>query len=571
MNSKISGYNNPTTANINTNSASSINQTGSQAMGFTKGEIVKGEVIDQKGNEVSVALEDGRQLTGKLVEHQLLSIGDRVSFQVEDVTSRMLNLKLLSTNQQATMSMTLEKALYAANLSKNQKNIAIVEELLHNKMPIDKNTLLKLIQQSNIYGEDNVKTLVLMNKLNIPVNAGNIEQFNRYTEGGQNLINDLSNLSDSIVQLFKDIASGSGISEEAVGESIPFDSLFNVILEEKETGTPMTFNPASENSTTTFSTVDNAVKTPSPLPLPDEETIQESEKTLQHTKTAPALDIKNNYPNNNGYIHHVLNTEERESLLQNLLKPPLGDNISEEMKNQLIKGTLTTKELLTFIKENINNLPKEVLKDLVSSKEFKSLVKNHLELKWTLPPIETGSKEKLQEHISHLAKQSEDVEKLAAKFYQNPADFQQGTAAKNNLNFVQHLQQIFHYIPIPLRLKEQVTNGELFVYKNKASRQSLEEGIKVLLHLDMEHLGSTDIFIEMKQKNITCNFYFDREDSVSFLLPYIPELEYSIEKIGYSIKATVEKKEQDTNPVEEFIKEERDKDGIERYNFDMRA
>lgn len=572
INSSITNSNlTNTTANSiqNTSTPVSNNKSTSPSQ-FTKGEMLHGTITDVKNNEVSVLLEDGRQLTGRFIEQQTLSIGDKVSLQVEDTTSKMLHLKLVSNNTHALKDVTLEKALQAANLSKNEKNLSIVQELLRNKMPIDKNTILKLIQQSSTYTDVNIKDLVLMNKLDIPVTPANIQQLLNYMEGNQNLVNDLSNLNQSVQQFIDDLVNGNGMN--------PIDKLFSLILEEPEYSLQQNGVDGSQSTIHGEDSLNIA------------ENLQNRELSSHPNRIENATEANNFNPLETGVLNqHIegkeeishpngigqfLTLEERQnlsSLLMDKNNPSTKETTAEAITKQILDGTISSKELLAFIKTTLEHPSSTVSKELLSSKELKEIIKNHLEEKWTLTPDEVKNKEELQAHLSHLSKQSEELKDLMAKTYQDSSFIPHPNTVSDHLNFAQQLSQLFSYIPLPLRLKEQITNGELFVYKNRGRQIDTEEGAKVLLHLDMEYLGPMDIFVEMKQKNIKCDFYFESTESVNFMLPHIEDLNMAIKKIGYQIETSLQKKAQDINPVKEQIEEEINAGSIERYNFDIRA
>lgn len=585
--------------NHTSNIATSSNKTN-QTANFTKGEVISGEVIDLKNNEVTIALSDGREVTGKLASQTPLSIGDNVSFLVEDSTPKSLHLKLLTGNTNLIKDSTIDKALDAAGLTKNIKNRSIVQELLYAKLPIDKNSIVKLIQQSSQHKSVDIKTLVLMNKHSIPLTDSTISQIDKYMNGEQNLAKDISILTDSIIQVLEDNSTRASNTQE------PSMKLNHQLLElisskEHNTNNNSTLNNLLSNmDSDELASVKELIKqyaelsTTTSTPLINESIIQNISSGQDLEQILPVLkemisdpNIMKSLLNHDGYaiLDTILSSVNLQgnsveignyldpSKLQNLLNYMKEYPLSEQLSNKISTGSITSDEFITLLKEYSNTQSTVTTKELYSSKEFKGIIKEHLQEKWTLKPEELRDGDNLLKHLDKILHETNEVKEIMSKS-SNESNTQtlqqQATTVNDNLNFIRHVNQLFHYIPIPLKLKEQITNGELFVYKNKRSNSNIEEGVKVLLHLDMDCLGSTDIMVEMKDKNIHCNFYFTKEDSITFITPYVSELETKIEQLGFSIHTSLTHKEDRINPMKDVI-EESNPSTIERYNFDIRA
>ena len=61
---------------------------------------------------------------------------------------------------------------------------------------------------------------------------------------------------------------------------------------------------------------------------------------------------------------------------------------------------------------------------------------------------------------------------------------------QDNLQFMNTLNQIFPYVQLPLKLTEQLTHGELYVYTKKKDLSAQNKEVSILLHLDMDSLPS---------------------------------------------------------------------------------
>lgn len=169
-----------------------------------EGQLVKGQVVDLRYNEVKIRLEPGEQvITARLSGDVSLSIGQKAQFLVTEEASDRLVLKYLPEDTLPTDS-TIQKALAASSLPLTERNKALVAELLDRSMPIDKQTLQTLVKLSVMNREASPLTLVLMYKNNIPMTSSNIKQFEAYQAGTRELIRDIRTISQNISELLKE-------------------------------------------------------------------------------------------------------------------------------------------------------------------------------------------------------------------------------------------------------------------------------------------------------------------------------------------------------------------------------
>lgn len=77
-----------------------------------------------------------------------------------------------------------------------------------------------------------------------------------------------------------------------------------------------------------------------------------------------------------------------------------------------------------------------------------------------------------------------------------------------NLNFMKTLNETFPYIQLPIKLQNQNAHADLYVMTRKEALKKNPDNLKVLLHLDMEHLGTLDIRIAKENTAVSLNFLF---------------------------------------------------------------
>ena len=135
------------------------------------------------------------------------------------------------------------------------------------------------------------------------------------------------------------------------------------------------------------------------------------------------------------------------------------------------------------------------------------------------------------------------------------------------------MNQIYHYVQIPLKMSGQNANGELYVYSNRKRLDDPDAELTAFLHLDMDNLGSTDVSVRMVRKQVKTNFYFDNDASYDIVEKHLPILEKRLKNKGYNCTITITNEKKEINFKENFVKKGRVMSGgsLHRYSFDVRA
>ncbi|MDF2589809.1 MAG: hypothetical protein K0S41_3650 [Anaerocolumna sp.] len=623
FNNKISGSNPSVSQSYQSSGTSTVaNYTSSNnsTIGLEKGQIIHGEVTDLRNQEVSVKLEDGRILSGKLEEVNNLSIGDRVTFKVEDVSLKNLTLKIISNGINVTKDTTIDKALELAGLSKNIRNQSIVSELLNQQMPIDKNTIMLLIKQSVLYKDVPISTLVSMNKFHMPITEANIAQYESYKNLEHSMMTEMNQLVENIPKFFE------------TNINIPYNeylnqskNLLNLILNEtaiNNANSEHNINPITPNELATSNTANSALLTTASILTPEEsqklsdmleqlkgsvssinnelitsirngsakiEDIANALKTLfeQNNELNPTdLDLIsllkettavqtlfNTYesiPNYNNEISSYLSSADRLNLLTLL------DNFSPtgNLREQITSGNITSNELLKWISTNLSNAQSEDVKTLLSSKEYKLLVQEEILSKWTFTPESIKKEGEIDKHFDNLYQNLTQIKEFAEGQTNNNFNntiSNQASHLQDNINFMNTLNSIFTYIQLPLKLKNQTANGELYVYTKKKEGRTAKDGISVLLHLDMDHLGPIDVYLELHNRNVVSKFYLKDSESYDLISSNINTLEQILMDKGYVLKSEILNQEKEVNVIEDFLNQDVASSSVARYNFDLRA
>lgn len=173
------------------------------------GQIVKGEVTDLRNTEVVVTLENNTTVAGKLSNGSWLAIGETAAFKVASATQANIILEALPRTDMTLANSTIQKALEEAGLPKTDRNQQIVLELMNNHLPIHKQAIQQMMQQSFQYKEIEIPTLVLLHKLQIPITLENATQFEMYQKNEHSISDQLQELSNTLTALLKNMSASS--------------------------------------------------------------------------------------------------------------------------------------------------------------------------------------------------------------------------------------------------------------------------------------------------------------------------------------------------------------------------
>lgn len=124
---------------------------------------------------------------------------------------------------------------------------------------------------------------------------------------------------------------------------------------------------------------------------------------------------------------------------------------------------------------------------------------------------------------------------------------------------------------LPLKLKNQITQGNLYVYSKKHGGWDINAGVSLFLHLDMESLGPLDVMMEMKRKDVLMTFSTEDEDSARILREHLNQLTERLGTKGYHLSGNVRKKEEDRDFEKDFLRKGEETKNLLRYSFDMRV
>ena len=574
---------------MNAASAKRTFRSGGGTITVREGETLKGVVSDIHGNEITISMEDGSSFTGKLPEASQYSIGQKAAFLITGLDSGTIYMKAISQAYLLGMEDTIEQALEEAGLPKSPRNLEIVRSLLQNQQSISRENIAESLQLCARYPDADVNSVITMKRLGMPMDMETVTQFDQYNKQTHQLLARMDALADSVNELLTGLVEenpsiaryATGAVLDTVLQSLPSLEEQNLTaaqlqanlspLTEGEAAENAELLPGEENQEIPQETAEDSQAAGQTATSPFARMRQLLNGITDRTSSPAGAEAKPTefIPEQTG---HLLTTEERGTLSDLLGKY----TENKELLTALEKGDLTARELLAEIKNALPTLPDEELHQLVSQKAFQKVIKGQFLSGWTLSPEGLKEEGSIDTLYNRMQQQFSDLTNLSRMFAtRNSGEQIINTTSdlQQNLAFMKMLNEQFAYMQLPLKLSQQNAHGDLYVMTRKNALKKSKDNLKVLLHLEMDSLGTLDIHITKDHTNISTQFYTTKEAARKLLEKNVELLKDAINEQGYSFTSEFLAKEKDIDLVHDFIEKDSPAPpaAVKRYNFDLRA
>ena len=509
---------------------------------MTVGSKITGEVVSIQGNEVQIAVDKDLILLARLEKSMNLSVGQSLTFEVQGNNGSQVSLRPLYAN--LAMGSTISKALQAASLPATETAVQMVQNMMQDGMPVDKNSLLSMYRQVMDNPALSGQTIVRMNRLQIPVTPENVVQFEAYQNYEHQMVGSIEKVADNLQKMFESMA--------AQGEDSQLTSTFKNVLS--------IFTQEMGNLTEISGSIPKDQVTQAAQIIPETQTAQIIPETqlTQTTQTMEGLPMMTSEGPETGGVPNsaILSSQTGGTAMDSYVQVLTQLGVSEEVATEIAKGNVPPREALQILNEAILTAPafqgegfdKNILHELIASlskeKGFQGLLKQGIMAEWLLKPEEVGTEGKVEEFYRNLQQQTAklanvltDVAREGTQLYRDV------TNIRDNVEFMNQLNQMFTYVQLPLKMRRQNAHGDLYVYTNKKNLAEKQGKVSALLHLDMDSLGPVDVFVELDKNNVRTKFYLQSEDLMDFLEKHMHQLDERIEKKGYQVTSEVVKKD----------------------------
>lgn len=578
-----------------------------------EGQIIRGQIIDHRYNEVKIMLEpDNQVITAKLAGEIPLSIGQEASFIVSEAGAGELVLKLVPSESSANANESvIIKALTAAGITINNRSKAIVAELLNQRMPIDKSTLQTLIRRAAAHRDASPLCLVLMYKNNIPVNAKNLQQFQAYLEGTHQLLYKIKDITANISKILKladNSAPNTGLSPAPDGSPVSFEQSVNISPESGSVpDTAFVHDTAAAEADLLKSNSDPAAADFSPENFVPDNLVPEN--MLQNVlavggrlidiclstageeapsqrpaakETAAGITPAGIQEQGNGTaagtassasaasLADIMDDDETALLLRQLSDMPDINGI----KNRIADKTAAVAECLSYIKASLSSMETGQAISLLTSAEFGRLIEKAFFKKWTIAP-DNVKKQSVKDFYRQLEADLKEINRLISSFADDgdkAALHEPVDDVQNNLQFMKDLNNAFAFIQLPVDFKDRQLHTDLYVMSRKRSLAGKNQSLTVHLCLETANLGKLNIHLKMTGSRVETIFFPDDSDAAGIIRDNLPLFIEALQGKGYIATADVEeKKEEKTGAFMQLLEQDIQDGAIARYSFDIRT
>ena len=590
--------------------ASGMQKVVSTMEELSSGSVFEGTVSSVKNGKVTLALSDGQTITARLSGKVPLSQGTPMFFQVKSNDGVTIEIKPY-TGAGSGGNPILTNALTEGTVPVTERNLAMVDAMMKEQMPIDKQSLLNMARIANMNPGVDITTVVNMTKLGIPVSPEMAAQFENYMTDEHAILQEMD-------QAMNELADLAGSSDLTPDQAVQMNHKILSILLPEQTATGAPVNTEGQIETGGQTTAEGQIVTGGQITAEGQTTSEgqiltdgrlgAEEQTVNGEQTTTAGQAiqegtggqaigevlsDQQFSSLGRLLQNIpslvestklfpeameqdifIDTLEDESVAQNLMTEDVAwkaaDGKTALDKNLIVSDFLRT--VSQILSEN-NGMASQSIQKLFGSDAYKSLLRNVMEQQWLIRPEELKQEKKISQLYEKLEQQMRQVEDALKEAGVTKTRFPETAAeVRGNIEFMNQLNQAYTYVQVPLKLSGQNANGELYVYTNKKNLRDPDAELSAFLHLDLEHLGSTDVSVKMQHRNVKTNFYMADDASYDLVEKYLPILEQKLKDKGYQCTITMTKEEKKVSFWDDFLRKDMPQTGtLHRYSFDVRA
>lgn len=552
---------------------------------MTNGETFKGEVVMvSSSNEVYVSIGENAVIKANIEGGVTVSPGESIYLEVSRMSGDTIGLRALFTN--TAQEQVAFNALESAGISINNKSLQMVSSLLQEGMSVDKSNLQAMYRMILSNPDAQINHLIQMNKIGIECNESNIRQFDAMCNYEQNIRSSFTDILELIPDYLSDLSKDS--MESAKDISLKLIQILN---------------PNSDSDGALIQSNNDNL-------MPNQDRLQDgtiqlnetlNEELNQNVKNNNTSDMNAFSLNSSDVIMSELNSNESEmsaqalpsenketgfSLLNELTIADRRElyhllkeqGFSQELLDGLKNGSMNKSDFLEQFKEILLSETSDLSK-LMGNRNFQKIFTGLLSDLSLINPKDID-KESISRFYHKITSKALGIADGLGNALSGSLKISQAlTNFTEQLDFMNSFNKFIPYIQLPVKFKSEGSTGDLYVLSNKKKFTDPDEQISALLHLDMKYLGTLDIYVLMKNQNVTTNFTVEKEEVLDFIAGHIGELNERLESRGYHTDSKVTLKENKTDLALELSKAAgmplsasfKEGEPIEYLRFDMRA
>ena len=495
------------------------------------GSTFSGDIIDVRGSAIKLLLSGEKTLNAAATDAKNLNIGDHITFNVTSNNGSTVVIKPVKVNSYNTN--VLLKSLEAAELPVTERNIEIIKAMMKHEMSIDKKSVTDMMKKIEGFKIENPENIVSMDKHGIPLTQENVDQFAAYKNYEHRIMAQAESMASELPDMLNDMVSRG---DETKAVSVAKELI--TILNDKLLNPDIVSNDIDKQGTTANINMSEAAVS--------------SQNATENMSAADVDFLKN------------MGLMEQEDMVY-----------TPEYSRYESKVNLSFQQVMN----NLNTLTGNELKAFIQSDDFKEFIRDRVERSFELDAekmSEEGdeSKKTVKKLYENLDNKTENILAVLEKAGESTSKLAQTAGnIRNNMQFMQDLNQMASYIQLPIKFNESKAHGDLYVFNRKKGMPVDKDVVTAFLHLDMDNLGATDVHVTMEKNFVSIKFALDDVESIAIVDEHLPELADKLEKKGYTTSFTVEQTEEGTakTPFDKVLETDKPQISIKRYSFDVRA
>lgn len=561
----------------------------SEIRNLKPGQTIQGTVVSRNGNSVQIELAQDFAINARIDQSVSLALGQMMSFEIKANSNSFMSLAPLYTNTANTA--TILRALSAAGLPETSANIEMVARMMEEGMPIDKDSILNMSRLLLDFPGQNPTSIIQMTRLGLPVTQESIEQFAHYQNANHQILGSAETIMEELPQAFAALVK-AGQGEQALAF---YGAVIDIFTEDGGEDGTVTVQQNGQGRPETNETGQTIGQTAGQAAA-----AETAGNTAQNAAAQVAADLLNQLPEGAPSAEQTANAstqtvgvEEgaqetgREPVLSQGQWERLGDalkslGVDEQTAAQIKKGELPAKEVLQLVRHLMTgaqrkDVPDQALMRLLGGKEFKELLKDQISRQWMIEPKDVVDKKQVEQLYERIREQTARLSQALETAGRGDTPVARSVQnLQSNVDFMNQMNHLYTYVQLPLKMLGNNAHGDLYVYTNKKNLAARDGQVSALLHLDMEHLGPLDVYVTMKDKQVSTNFTVMDDSILDLIGKHMDILNKRLESRGYSLKAQMHVKE-DTGEEEEstimqtLLHQQKNISVLSRTSFDMRA
>ncbi len=560
--SKATTSSNTSRGSVTNSDAAKAYKAVSAVRNLVVGQTVQGEVLSIKGSEIELLLANDVQIQAKLDKNLSILVGQTINFEVKS-NGNITVLRPLFENM--AQDMNLLKALEEANLSPTNRNVQMVQSLMQQQMPVNKQMLTLLSREMAQFPNSQPDTIVSLHKMEIPVTGASVGQFEAY-QGTNHYISSIyeeisTAMQKGIVKLLdnEDFKTAFLALEKMLAFGLDQEELKEVTLKNVESGIKEEL-VAKGNINGSNEGINDTIK--------DGETFKEIQIPIKIEMDIKSIENRNKIEEDNMGNKQGVKVAVEESLEKSGKKDSVED--TTKANNLMLKlGELLQK----FSAPRLLESSKEI-KEFVESKIFENTIKTIIEKNGVLNPREVEQKDAMTLLYKTIGEQTKGMLALADTMGKAGEEVTKTVGTlRDNVEFMAMINQTFSYVQIPVKMAYPNAKAELFVYAHKKKLNGQKDTTSALLHLDMAHVGMVDIHVLLNETKVTTKFIIEKEELLDFFAEKLPLLDNRLSKRGYVATSTIECRKENINTMDRIQQEKKEAGDIllSNQSFDARA